>query len=270
MVRNYISQPQPSPFVGKTVRTLTQSDETLEKKMLLLRGLFAGDILMFIFHRHRWRVSYGLAPARSVLAVPYRAKDQPAVRSEFSHPDVTIGLTCLSYYYNGLTEAELQLCFQTLSHTDNAEDEYRRWITNIPGESRISRQLEGVNLDDRRQWMEDISPTLRYSRQTVAFHLCHHVFPHGMREFPHKLSSSGWNLARTKPTNLTTGFSGTNDGRLLLPLSIAQNDLPQQKHTNALVLAYLLQEENKVHVLSPPRLAEEIEEHVDPAVRFVR
>ena len=257
MVRNYISQPQPSPSAVNTIRALTQSDEMLEKKILLLRGLFAGDVLMFIFHRHIWRVSYGLAPARSLLAVPYRAKDQPAVRSEFSHPDVTLCLTCLCYYYNGLTEGELQHCFQTLGHCDNAEDEYRRWITDVPRESRISRQIEGINLEDRRQWMEDIYPTLRYSRRTVAFHLCHHVFPHGMREFPHKLSSSGWNLARAKSTHLTTGFSGTNDGRLLLPLSIAQNDLPQQKHTNALVLAYLLQEENKVHALGPPCMAED-------------
>ena len=97
LIREYISQPRPSPYASQRIHTLIQGDESLEKKILLLRGLFANDALMFIFHRHRWRVSYGLAPSRSVLAVPYRAKDQPAVRSEFSHPDVTIGLTGLSY-----------------------------------------------------------------------------------------------------------------------------------------------------------------------------
>ena len=257
MVREYISQPRPSPFASQRIHTLTEGDESLEKKIWLLRGLFAGEILMFIFNRHRWRVSYGLAPSRSLLAVPYRAKDQPAVRSEFSHPDVTIGLTSLSYYYDGLTEDELQLCFQTLSRSDNADGEYRRWVTDLPVKARISRQFGGVNLEDRQQWLEDVYPILRRSRRTVAFHLCRHVFPHGMREFPHKLSCSGWDLARAKPTHTTTGFSGTNDGRLLLPLSIAQNDLPQQKHTNALVLTYLLRQENRVHVLGPPYLVED-------------
>lgn len=49
----------------------------------------------------------------------------------------------------------------------------------------------------------------------------------------------------------TSGFSGTNDSRDTLPLSVHQLDLPEQKHTNALVLGYLLQTENSVAIVDP-------------------
>ena len=76
--------------------------------LLLLRGLLATGILLFTFRERRWRVDYGLAPERTMLAVPYRAKDVPAERAEFGHPDVAIILTCLSYYYGGLGEKQLK------------------------------------------------------------------------------------------------------------------------------------------------------------------
>jgi hypothetical protein len=41
-----------------------------------------------------------------------------------------------------------------------------------------------------------------------------------------------------------SGFSGTNDGRWLLPTSVTQRELDHQRGTNAKVLAYLLQSEN--------------------------
>jgi hypothetical protein len=65
------------------------------------------------------------------------------------------------------------------------------------------------------------------------------VFAKECKEFPYKLSASGWDLGKKKP-NVTTGFSGTNDSRYVLPLDIKQLDLPEQKHTNALVLNNLL------------------------------
>ncbi len=47
-----------------------------------------------------------------------------------------------------------------------------------------------------------------------------------------------------KEVNVTTGFSGTNDNRYLLPTSITQEDPVDQGGTNALVLTYLLRPEN--------------------------
>lgn len=49
---------------------------------------------------------------------------------------------------------------------------------------------------------------------------------------------------------LTTGFSGTNDNKTMLPLTIKQQDLPTQSHTNAEVLTYLLQSRNSRYFLA--------------------
>ena len=39
----------------------------------------------------------GTPPSRRLLAVPFVGKDVPSASSQFSHPDVLIGLTILSY-----------------------------------------------------------------------------------------------------------------------------------------------------------------------------
>jgi hypothetical protein len=43
---------------------------------------------------------------RKLLAVPFVGKDVPSRESEFSHPDVVIGLTILAYRYEGLRMAD--------------------------------------------------------------------------------------------------------------------------------------------------------------------
>jgi len=148
-----------------------------------------------------------------------------------------------------LNDAQLRLAFKTLIHGDHPESEYHYWVANWPATSPVPRQLLGVTIEDKRQWDEVIFPSLRQLKLVFDFYMFHHVFPQGMREFPHRLSASGWNLAKDRPGRPATGFSCTNDSRFLLPLSIEQNDLPQQRHTNALVLKHLLHPENAVHLL---------------------
>lgn len=68
------------------------------KLMLLLRGVLAHGVLLSALMSKRWRVNYGVDKARrpeQLLAIPFRAKDSPAPRAEFSHPDIIILLTCL-------------------------------------------------------------------------------------------------------------------------------------------------------------------------------
>jgi hypothetical protein len=65
--------------------------------LLLIRGLLAHGILVYALKERRWRIDYGLDHQRTMLAVPYRAKDVPSCRAEFGHPDIAIILTCLSY-----------------------------------------------------------------------------------------------------------------------------------------------------------------------------
>lgn len=56
--------------------------------------------------------------ARKRLAVPFRAAHMPSVRSEFSHPDVALTLTTLSYYYDGLSRVQVLEAVSTLLAQD--------------------------------------------------------------------------------------------------------------------------------------------------------
>jgi hypothetical protein len=217
--------------------------------MKLLRGLIAHRVLSFIFTDKRWRVNYGLDLTRSLLAVPYRAKDLPALRAEFSHPDVVISLTCLSYYYGGLSDAELFLCFEKLVSSDTALEEFDFWVQDLTNLPAAFRSLVGINLSDKVQCTDELFPRIRFAKNIVDFYLTKIVFPREMKEFPNKLSSSGWDIVRSK-NHPTTGFSGTNDSRYLLPLSISQSELPEQLHTNATVLHCILQPINTYEVIA--------------------
>lgn len=236
------------------IHAVEQSDfwtDLTHGPLLLLRGLIAGGILSFVFGAKRWRVNYGIDPTRkpdTKLAVPFRSKDSPTPRSEFSHPDVVIALTSLCYYYSGLNDDELFDTFTYLLKSDGADIEYGLWTRLLRNLPEAFRHLTGINIKDRYQCINEVFPALRYSKGVIDYFLSHVVFPKEMKEFPKKLSASGWDIGQVKP-HPTTGFSGTSDSRHVLPLSVKHLDLPTQKHTNALVLAYLLRNENSVELL---------------------
>ncbi len=217
--------------------------DSMRRSLLLLKGLIAGGVLAFSLQQKRWRVNYGLDLSRTMLAVPYHAKDSPATRAEFSHPDATIVLTCLSYYHGGLSDEQLYSGFEKLFLCDHPQEEYELWVQDVPELPFAFRQLTGINLSDPIQCLQMVFPSLRFSKGAVDFYMSSIVFPKEMKEFPNKLSCSGWDIARAK-VHPTTGFSGTNDSRYMLPLSISQCDLPSQHHTNAAVLDCLLRPEN--------------------------
>ena len=167
----------------------------------------------------------------------------PSIRAEFGHPDVAIALTCLSYYYGGFWKDQLLLCFHSLAKLDDPEMEYDHWVElgqDLPVEL---CQLSGVNTEDETQLDEVLVPTFSKNKRAVDFYLSNVVFPRAAREFPSKLPTSPWDLVENKK-NITTGFSGTNDNRYLLPASITQEDPNFVLSTNALVLQYLLRPEN--------------------------
>jgi hypothetical protein len=117
-------------------------------------------------------------------------------------------------------------------------------------------------MKDRHQCITEIFPSLRHSKGAIDCFLSHIVLPKAMKEFPSKLSASGWDVGAVK-SHPTTGFSGTNDSRQVLPLRVRYIDSEKQNHTNALVLAYLLQDENSVKLLPSQTDAERLLEIVD-------
>ncbi|KAG1810865.1 uncharacterized protein BJ212DRAFT_1484001 [Suillus subaureus] len=230
--------------------------------LLVLRGLLACGILVYALKERRWRVDYGLAPKRTMLAVPFRAKDMPSLRAEFGHPDVAVTLTCMSYYYAGLTPQQLILCFELLLKQDNPALEYESWVLGLQSVPESLRNLRGINTESADQ-LSDLQQLFASNKAVVDFYLSRVVFPKEAKGFPSKLTCSGWDLAQEK-NHLTTGFSGTNDNRYLLPSSIVQHDLDYQRSTNARVLAFLLRPENNSYERIPP--GQEVHDFIDSLV----
>jgi hypothetical protein len=142
--------------------------------------------------------------------------------------------------------------FISLGHllkSDQAGVEYQDWVSDAPDLPYEFRHLEGINIKDREQCVHGVFPLLRYSKGAIDYFLSHIVFAKEMKEFPKKLSASGWDIGKVKPYP-TTGFSGTNDSQHVLPLSMKQLDLSTQRHTNALVLDNLLSPENSVALMT--------------------
>lgn len=250
-IRRYISESSLSKEEIDAVEKSPFWHDSVINTLLMLRGLVAQGIIAFSLGQKRWRVNYGVDPNRDPktrLAVPFRAKDDPAPRAEFSHSDVAIFLTCLSYYYSGLDPEELLGSFQRLKQDDQAQPEYYQWKASAPTLPPEFSELVGINLRDKVQFEKEVFPHLQYSKGAIDYFLTKVVFAREMKEFPHKLSTSGWDLGKTK-VHPTTGFSGTNDSRYILPLTVAQLDQAEQRHTNALVLRYLLQPENEVFLV---------------------
>ena len=192
-----------TPSEVRTVRDYTGGTRTWTG-LLHLRGLLAHGILLFVLKERRWRVDFGLAPWRTMLAVPYRAKDVPAPRAEFGQPDVAVVLTCLSYYYEGLTQEQLELCFERLLQQDDPTQEYETWVRELPSFPNALRYISGINTESSEQWNHFLVPLFSHNKATVDFYLSQIVFPREANEFSFKLSCSSWDLAEER-THVVTG-----------------------------------------------------------------
>lgn len=217
--------------------------------IFLLSGLLKFEVLHLVL-RKRWRVNYGVNPnGNRKMAVPFVAKDVCAENTEFGHPDVAICFTYLSYYYSGLTDAQLLNCFDILSKLSNSDEKYKEWISNM-SIHRIHKSISaysGVNLSDATQ-RTILFTLLRYNMNVIDFWLANVVFPREAKLFDMKMMCTAWDLCSEEMINVVTGFSGTNDTKLLLPKPICQNDLEELEDTNENVRKTIIQEENDNYV----------------------
>ena len=71
----------------------------------------------------RWGPGYldSMPQSRRVLVVPFEAKDVPSKTSEFAHPEVVIGLTIMSYRYQGLRKKDVAKVLGQLKKDIQAE-----------------------------------------------------------------------------------------------------------------------------------------------------
>ncbi|ROV95602.1 hypothetical protein VSDG_05251 [Cytospora chrysosperma] len=244
---------------------LFADQESAPKILLLVRGLLLNRILLLCLKK-RWNIQYGLHPGREPIAVPYEAKGVPSENSEFGHPDVAIILTILSFYYGGLNQAQFR---QSLGHVLKSDDpaaEFDRWTNGCDSLPASLRTWSVINIDDAGQ-IDELWMHLRFDREVLNHFMNNFVFPAYAKQSAVKLSVSAWDIPgfpKPHKSNLsgamTSGFSGTKDNEMLLPMTIRQDDLPSLVHTNAEVLSSLLQDRNRGYHLAAhnnQRLTEE-------------
>lgn len=257
IIKRFISEPNVSPQVIEEVDKLYPDKPSFRQTIHLLRGLFVHRILLMVLKK-RWNVQYGLHPKRDPIAVPFMAKGTPSEQAEWGHPDVMVAMTCLAFYYEGLSVAQLRQTLEHIVKSDDPSQSYERFSqhSNLPDSL---REWNAINVDDIAQ-VKEIWKYIRYNHAVADYFLNNFVFPCHAKQFQMKLQASGWDLPLVSiSTNssenggrksLTTGFSGTNDWKRMLPLTIKQHDLPTLTHTNAEVLAYLLEKRNLGYVVA--------------------
>ncbi|KAF2802818.1 uncharacterized protein BDZ99DRAFT_428253 [Mytilinidion resinicola] len=260
-IKHFISEAKVCDDIIKRVHGMFPGKPACLQILRLLRGLFVHRILLLTLKK-RWNVQYGLNPLRDPIAVPYHAKGVPSAQSEWGHPDVSILFTCLSFYYDGLTLPQIHQSLEHVLKGDDPATEYERWATeNLPGSL---RDWNAINVDDEAQ-LAEIHRHVRYNVNVIDHYLNNFVFPKHAKQFKIKLSASAWDIPLFSPQNnvnlakssskevrkaLTTGFSGTNDSRNMLPLNIKQEDLSGLWHTNAEVLTFMLAPRSRTFVLT--------------------
>lgn len=205
--------------------------------------------------KKRWNVQYGLHPTRHPISVPYTAKGLPSEQAEWGHPDVAIMLTCLSFYYGGINPAQLHQCLEHVLKCDDPAQVHDQ-LCQGSGLPDALREWSVINIEDQSQ-VQEIWQYVRHHVVVIDYYLNNFVFPKHAKQFDLKLQASGWDIPlfrpitttlNAKPRTLTTGFSGTNDWKHMLPMTIKQQDLPGLSHTNAEVLTYLLQPRSRQYV----------------------
>ncbi|KAJ4329354.1 hypothetical protein N0V84_000249 [Fusarium piperis] len=223
------------------------ADDVFGWKMLhLLRGLISQRVLLLCLKK-RWNVQYGLHPQRAPIAVPYEAKGVPSETAEYGHPDTALVLTCLAFYQTGLSQVQVAKSLQHITRSDDPAAHYERLISTCSLPASL-QQWNLLDTEDKVQ-MAKLWEFLRFDRNVLNYFLNNFAFPQHAKQFGVKLQASGWDipLLSSIPSskNLTTGFSGTNDNKRILPHTINQDDLPSLMQTNAEVLSYLLESRNQ-------------------------
>lgn len=257
-IQDFIRKVEVDPKLVKVIHgmRLFKENSAAKASLLVLRGLLAHRILLMALNK-RWNVQYGLHPARAPIAVPYHSKGVPSEQAEWGHPDVAILFTCLSFYLGGLKLFQLKQTLQHLGKSDDPASQYGQWIDST-GSSILPDSLRDwnlININDDMQ-MTALCRVLQHNMTVINYFLNNFVFPRHAKQFSTKIQASGWDVplvsfsssSTDQPSSikpLTTGFSGTNDNRTMLPLTIKQDDLLTLEHTNAEVLTYTLQHRNR-------------------------
>ena len=131
-VSSFLREAQFPKTTALKIAGVFRGNSDARQRLLLLRGLLIHKILLLGLNK-RWNVQYGIDVRRDPIAVPYKAKGIASDQAEFGHPDVSIILTCLSFYYSGLTLPQFQQALtQLIKSDDEPVREFESWIQETP------------------------------------------------------------------------------------------------------------------------------------------
>lgn len=181
--------------------------------------------------------------SRKLTAIPFVGKDVPSRASQFSHPDVVIGLTVLSFRYEGLRRIDFETCLSEMKERLDSEygdyrrrktaKEYEKWV--IQAGARIKGNEEDKKKEGKRERtvsemlrseLQEIWPLhlldlndnehmdvtyelLHKSPFVIKYYLDTYVFPLTMEHYGEKISASGQELGGNMLFGRRVGFSGT-------------------------------------------------------------
>ncbi|CAI5722768.1 unnamed protein product [Hyaloperonospora brassicae] len=179
----------------------------------------------------------GNTHSRLMLAVPFIGKDVPSHSSEFAHPDVLIGLTILSYRYEGMRIPDLvrmvsqlkQDCSRQLGPRDQRPScaIFREWVrTGLAALSTEEQEASGSILPLPLFQLHDTAQVARLHvlvaklAAVVYYYVQQHVFPSCMNFQKVKISACGHELGSNSLFAKRIGFSGTPSN--LLPMDLGE------------------------------------------------
>ncbi|CAF1422022.1 unnamed protein product [Rotaria sp. Silwood1] len=142
-----------------------------------------------------------------------------------------------------LNNSQLFQCFNCLNEEETDPTSiYDQWVL-YEDEKDVPKSIQqwiGVNLKDYQQRIDHLFSTFRYNMIVINYFRHYFVFPREAKQFLYKLVTSAWDLSSSLRSKIITGFSGTNDTQLLLPVHIRQYDLPELQKTDTIVVNNLL------------------------------
>lgn len=245
-VKLLLSSTQPSASIWKDAIGSLNDQLSGRKSLYLLHGLIPQRLLILCLKKS-WNVQYGLHPDRAPIAVPFEAKGIPSQTAEYGHPDTALVLTCLSFYHAGLSKSQLLQSLQFISNSEDPSSHYQRFASS----RHLPENLEHwhlLEMEDEAQ-VTMLWQHLRFEKHVVNHFLNNFAFPQHAKQFGVKFQASAWDIPllseSMKRQAITTGFSGTNDNKKILPRTIRQDDLPTLIQTNAEVLVHLLEPRNQ-------------------------
>lgn len=253
---------------AEVIKKIRDEIDDEEKKLLNLTRQHLTIYIPHCFSKIN-RVTFGLLSAddleramkrgrvpknRKLLAVPFVALDLPSEASEFSNPEVVIGLSTLAYRLAGLRKSDFIIFLRQL-HEDMTHEQgphkkrpsvkrYNKYVEAAGGRVRGTQEIEEKKDEEEEEYehnhipplfmldftdeeqMNTLFGLLHKLGQVVQDYLNDHVFPDTMKFQKQKLSASGQEVGGEILFKHRMGFSGTPSD--LLPVEFMGPPVPPE------------------------------------------